>query len=368
MWIFLQGIVDGSLKNLNCICDHCLLNTWFVRNFCYLILSTFFFCACSTHPEGTSYLMTVTGAITPSQMGKALSHEHVVTDFAGAEKVTLPQYGQEDAIKTILPHLKALKERGISTLVECTPKYIGRDVQLLNKLSELSGVLIITNTGYYAAVDKKFLPAHVYSESAETLAERWMKEWLDGIEETGIRPGFIKLGVGAGPIDSIEAKLLRAAVMVSTQSGLTIAMHSGDGAAAQSEYQILIDEGGQPQKMIWVHAQNGTDEERITLAKKGVWISLDGISETRLPEYLTMVQSMKEAHLLSRLMISHDDGWEVKLNQGQAALIPFENGNSQPYETIFNQFIQAMYQNDFTEEEINELLVENPQKAYSISQ
>jgi len=43
-------------------------------------------------------------------------------------------------------------------------------------------VQIITNVGWYAAVNHKFLPPEAETESAEQIAARWSSEWEEGIE------------------------------------------------------------------------------------------------------------------------------------------------------------------------------------------
>jgi phosphotriesterase-related protein len=101
-----------------------------------------------------------------------LVHEHVLVDFVGADKVGRHRYDADEAFRVILPHLAALKQRGCRTLVECTPAYLGRDPVLLRRLSEKSGLYILTNTGYYGAANDKFVPAHAYEESAAQLAAR----------------------------------------------------------------------------------------------------------------------------------------------------------------------------------------------------
>ncbi len=72
---------------------------------------------------------------------------------------------------------------------------------------------IITNTGYYGAAGDKYIPKHAYSESAEELASRWINEWKNGIGSTGIKPGFIKIGVDDGPLSDIDKKLVEAAAL-----------------------------------------------------------------------------------------------------------------------------------------------------------
>jgi phosphotriesterase-related protein len=309
------------------------------------------------------YMMTVLGKVDTARMGVSLIHEHITTDFIGAEKVDQPQYEQQQAIDTILPYLLKAKGQGVETLVECTPSYIGKDVRLLRKLSELSGINIITNTGYYAAREYKFIPKHAFTESADEIAARWLKDWEEGIDGTEIRPGFIKLGVGKGALDSLEEKLLLAAIQVHKKSGLPIAVHTGDGAAAQSEFDIVTREQLNSNALIWVHAQNGTDDERVRLAQKGVWISLDGIALSRITQYLSSVQTLKKAGLLSRTLISHDDGWSVEQTETGIDLQLFGNGNGQPYSTIHQQFLDSLGAIGFTSAEIDTLMRLNPRQA-----
>jgi phosphotriesterase-related protein len=142
-----------------------------------------------------SPIMTVTGPVDPWVLGMTLPHEHVLCDFCGAETAGPHRYDAQDVIRVMRPWLAEAAARGVSTIVDCSPAYLGRDVRVLRALSESSGVTILTNTGYYGAAQDKFLPAHAFSESAEALADRWVREWESGIDGTDIRPGFIKIGV-----------------------------------------------------------------------------------------------------------------------------------------------------------------------------
>src|SRR5690242_356219 len=101
---------------------------------------------------------TVRGPIDASQLGTTLVHEHVLVDFAGADEVSRSRYDADEVFKVALPHLSALKERGVGTLVECTPAFLGRDPRLLRRLSEASGLHLVTNTGYYGARNGDYLP------------------------------------------------------------------------------------------------------------------------------------------------------------------------------------------------------------------
>jgi phosphotriesterase-related protein len=76
------------------------------------------------------------GPIPPGDLGLTLPHEHVTTDFLGAEKLPAQRYDRDAAFTVIRPHFEALGKRGVKALFECTPAHIGRDVVLLRRLSE----------------------------------------------------------------------------------------------------------------------------------------------------------------------------------------------------------------------------------------
>jgi len=328
----------------------------------------FFRCSPEKSTSG-SYLMTVTGPICIEQIGKTLEHEHLVTDFIGAEKVAQPQYQVSQAEKLILPFLQNLKNNDIKTLFECTPEFIGRDVLLLRELSKKSGLYIITNTGYYAAANKRFLPKHAYTETAEQLSERWISEWENGIKGTGIKPGFIKLGVGKESLDSVEQKIVKAGALTHLKTGLKIAIHTGSAIAANDEIDILEHEGISANALIIVHAQNIISDEQKNLIKRGAWISLDGINQKpeTIEKYIEFLVAIKNENLLDKVLISHDDGWSVI--QKDDGIIDFElfgNGNKKPFSTIFEILFPRLKEFGFTQENFNQLLIQNPGQAYKI--
>lgn len=325
-------------------------------------------CATGGTPD-EGRIMTVTGAVLPAELGRTLIHEHVVVDFIGAAGTSPERYDHELAFQTALPHFQKLHARGIHSLVECTPRYIGRDVLLLQRLSRASGVQILTTTGWYAAVDHRFLPPEAAIESAEEIAARWLKECQDGIEGTGIRPGFLKLGTGNGPLPPVDAKLVRAAARVHRETGLTIAIHTGDGVAALDEIRLLGEEGVAPRALIWVHAMNDPGPIQIQAAQLGAWISLDGYSLAahnvlRFPNFLA---AHRETGTLNRVLLSHDDGWAV---DGDAPtgnqLTLFGNGNPAPYESIFTRLLPDLRSRGFSEAQIDQMLVSNPRNALTI--
>lgn len=304
-------------------------------------------------------IMTVTGPVAPAALGRTLPHEHAMVDFAGADTVGRERYNRTDVESVVRPHLDELASIGGTSMMECTPAFLGRDPVLLRTLSETTGIQIITNTGYYGARNDQHLPQHAFTESPDVLANRWIREWREGIGDSGIRPGFIKIGVDPGPLSSIDEKLVRAACQTHLQTGLTIASHTGPATPAFEQLQVLAEEGVDPSAWIWVHAQNEEDMSRhVEAAQRGAWIEFDGYEPARTQEYAARLSVMREQGLLDRVLISQDNGWYSVGESG--------GGDFQPYTALFTELLPALRQAGFTEPELHGLVTSNPANAFSI--
>jgi predicted metal-dependent phosphotriesterase family hydrolase len=311
-----------------------------------------------SHAKSTPGIETVQGSISPARLGITLAHEHVLVDFAGAAVAGQKRYDSDEVFRVVLPHLNRIRELGCQTLVECTPAYLGRDVRLLKRLSEASRLQILTNTGYYGAAADKGVPTHAFSESAEQLAARWIKECHEGIEGTRIKPAFIKTGVDKSPLSEIDAKLLRAAALTHLATGLVIAAHTTDETAAREELLILKSAGVHPSAWIWVHAQSASDPAAIlAIAAQGAWISLDGIGEKSLDQHLKLLQALEKEKRLNQVLLSQDAGWYHVGEPG--------GGDFRSFDFLLTHFLPALTKEGFSEKVIQQLLSENPRRAFT---
>ena len=230
---------------------------------------------------------------------------------------------------------------------------------MLKRLSEASGLHVLTNTGYYGARAGQFLPKHAHTETADQLAARWIAESTGGIESSGVRPGFIKIGVDKGPLSDNSRKLVRAAARTHLKTGLTVACHTGDGAAAMEEMELLREEGVDASAWIWVHAQNETDRTLFERASaRGGWVEFDGVGPDSIERHVKLVSQMKERGRLNRVLISQDAGWYAVGEQG--------GGKFRSYTTMFEQFLPALAKAGFSKEEIQTLMVKNPAEAFTV--
>jgi len=283
----------------------------------------------------------------------------VLVDFIGAEKVSRSRYDAEEAFRTILPRLQELRKQGLRTLFECTPAHLGRDPLLLRRLSEASDLHVVTNTGYYGAANDSAVPRHAYAESPRQLADRWTAEARQGIEGTGIRPGFVKIGVDAGPLSDIDRKLVEAGALCHLATGLTLAIHTGNGVAALEILATLKRLGVSPEAYVWVHAQNEPDlATRSWAAAQGAWVELDGVGPGSLEAHVEGVLDLARRNQLDRVLVSQDAGWYRVGEPG--------GGSYRPHTFLLEAFVPALRARGLGEAEVRALLVENPARAFAV--
>ncbi|BDU15840.1 phosphotriesterase family protein [Lysobacter auxotrophicus] len=315
-------------------------------------------------------VMTVRGPIDANAMGVTLTHEHLYADVRPyAEQLAKPFPPDVDAVvATMLPHLRALRDAGCRTLVDCTATTLGRDAALIRRLSEASGLHMLTVTGAYLAAGGRFIPPYVMRETDAQLASRWIREWREGIDGTGVRPGLIKLGIENDPLAELDRKVLRAAARTHLETGLAIAAHTGpwgevepgrNARCAFAQLDTLEAAGVAPSAWIWVHAQNeARGEHHVQAGRRGAWVSFDGFRPGQERQYVEMLGRMREAAQLERALISQDAGW---YNAGQAG-----GGEFAPYDPLFTVLVPALRGSGFDEDAIATLLVRNPARAFAI--
>lgn len=320
-------------------------------------------CVSLSNPE---HLITVNGQLPVREMGVSLIHEHVLVDFIGADSTGYHRWDRSEVVARALPFLLEAKEKGVNTLFECTPAYVGRDPLLLRELSEKSGINIVTNTGYYGAGNNRFIPSSALGAGPEEMARDWIDEFNNGIEGTGIFPGFIKIAVDGGDtLSSMHLNLVRAAAITHKETGLTIVSHTGADGPALAQVRILKEEGVSADAFVWTHAQGGTVDGYINAAKQGAWISLDNVNANNgdrpggIEWLVPVLVKMRDEQLLHKVLISHDAGW---YSVGE------ENGGDyRGYTDIFDYLVPALMKHGFSQEEIDLLLIKNPQRAYAVS-
>lgn len=251
---------------------------------------------------------TVTGPLDTADLGYTLVHEHVLSTSAGMKEVYPEFIDRQGTIETAVSHLKECYGEGLRTLMDMAPFDLGRDVRLLEEVSQKSGVRIIATTGTWLTPPREFA-----TSTPDMIAPLYVRETQEGIEGTGIKAGIIKAATDRGGVTDVGEILLRAVARAHQQTGVPISTHTySPGRVGEEQVRIFKEEGVDLNRVCIGHSNDTTDMDYLTgLLEQGVWLGLDhfpgGSADTPDWEERTqVVKQLIDRGYGDRLMLSHD--------------------------------------------------------------
>jgi phosphotriesterase-related protein len=304
-------------------------------------------------------LHTLTGPVTANEVGLMLPHEHIFVDLRGPSAPDYAQANADDVIRLMKPHLEAAHAIGVTALVECTPPGVGRNIDILRRVAEITPISILTPTGVYR---EAFTPKAMHNLSVEALADLWIRELTEGIGKTSVRAGFIKLAMSDNGPTEIEIRNLQAAAKTSQVTGAVIASHTTNGTILESELRVLKNAGLDFGRFIWVHADvEPNPAYHLKAAKIGAYIEFDAIGSC--PDLTTQVDytmALLDQGFSSQILLSHDAGW---YEPGQPEGKP--SGGVRGFTTLVEEFLPLLRDRGVGKDAIRQITSENPFKAFA---
>lgn len=301
----------------------------------------------------TPRLITTLGALAREQVGVMLAHEHVFANFAADSEGGATA---DAVVARMTPELERAKIAGVTALIEATAVGAARRPDVLLAVSQATNVPMVVATGLFKEPAKSnWVAAH-----DEGALRDWMiGELENGIGDTDLRAGWIKLSVTDSGVQPHERTLLRAAAGASAITGAAVGSHTVGGALANAELDIFEAAGGSPNRFIWIHTQTEPDRAvHLQFARRGTWIEYDAIDEDRADDaYLDLICHALDAGLGDHVLLSHD-----RVGYNPAA----PNGGAfKPYSYLTEQFIPKLRARGADDGTIDQLLRVNPFTAYA---
>lgn len=248
-------------------------------------------------------IRTVLGKKKIAKNTVTLSHEHICCYSEYLNSMSKKYLNKAELTEKSAAVLKSLKEKyNLGLFMDCTPLNIGRDVELLKKVAELSGVDIVCSTGFYYGYDPI-----LNCLSAETIAD-FMAE-----DAENTCAGVIKAAVELDAVSDFDIKLLKAAAIAQRKTGLPIILHTNainkNGAKA---VEALLGENAVPEKTVVGHLSDTDDIEYIkSFARLGCFVAFDRIYDCPNDSYINskinQIAAFCEAGFENKLLLSHDD-------------------------------------------------------------
>ena len=226
------------------------------------------------------FVQTVTGPVAPENLGRILSHQHILFGYPGWQNAVAAPFKEEEQIEKACRVLNDAKERfGLKTIVDATPGDCGRMPEFLKKVSERTGVNIVMTSGYY--YEGEGSPAYfkfrmAYGNAEQEIYNMMYKEVTEGVGDTGIKAGVVKVSSSKGVITDYEDLFMRAAARVSAETDTPIITHTQGGTMGSEQARRLIEYGADPNHIVIGHLDNCTDvDEILKIAEQGVYLGFD---------------------------------------------------------------------------------------------
>lgn len=316
-------------------------------------------------------IATVSGETTSDALGKTLMHEHLVIGYPGFEShTTHPGAAAAERFAICVDRIAQIQDLGFRTLLDPCPSDLGRDVELAAKVAQQTGFQIICATGLYKQSEGGFPYWHFRSSfepQVEAMAALFIHELTEGIGETGIRAGIIKVATGKGAITDYERTVLEAAARASVETGAPITTHTDDGTLGDEQQAILVAAGVPAQRLIIGHSC-GTDDHdyHMRIARGGSYLGFDRFGiEMLFPDEkrVASLAALIRAGAGDRAVVSHDSVWCWRGEPIPAALLAAAGDIFDP--THFSRnIVPKLLDIGITQEEIDRLLIDNPRRFF----
>lgn len=313
---------------------------------------------------------TACGTQLPQDLGRTLIHEHALVGFPGWYLDTRqPSFKRDEALSRVVDAFQQLKDYGVKTIVDPCPSDLGRDVSFYAEISDRSGVNVVCAAGlYYEEAGITYTCAHLEEQE---ISDIFQKEIEDGVGDTGIRPGIIKIATGQGRITEYEKKVLRAAAQAAARTRVPVLSHTQSCTCGHEQIDIVCEHVA-PDHFIVGHS-DGTDDlsYQLSLVERGVFIGFDRFGiETIIPD-ATRIKNMMaliEKGYRDQIMMSHD---YVVCWKGRPPGVASEAALSDILPNwrlthIFENILPQLQHAGLSAADIDHILVDNPRRFFSL--
>ena len=266
--------------------------------------------------------------------------------------------------------LLEFKKYGGNTIVDLTNASMGRDPVALQRISRLTGMNIITSTGYYIQASH---PDEVESRTETELARVMIEEITSGIDTSRVRAGVIgEIGVTDG-VQRNEVKVLRAAAAAQKETGAPIYIHTWpfgkDGVPALA---VVAKAGGDVSRVVVCHVDGHIDLDYCRrLLDQGAYIGFEHFGkefkEIRGSEIHVVPDDVERLKAVQKL-IGMETGYIRKILFSTDRCLKTEllKYGGFGYAHVLKTIIPWMRILGFSEEQIATLIVENPKDVVAL--
>ena len=310
---------------------------------------------------------TVRGPVELDDLGRTLMHEHVFIMQPEALQnwghAFGPRYWDErERIADAVDKLTRVREAGITTIVDPTAPGLGRYIPRIREVAEAADLNIIVATGVYAFLE---LPNFLAYRSKEAIAELFVREIREGIDDTGAKAAFLKCAVERHGLVGDVPRIVEAIAMAATETGAPVMVHTN---AEQRTGLLALDaltrHGVDPGRIVIAHMGDSNDLHYVKrVADAGAWIGCDrfGIDHFNpLADRIRTLIALVQEGYADSIHLSHDAACFLDFFIGN----PFFADEKPDYLLISNEVLPTLLEGGVTQEQIDQMMVSNPVRFF----
>lgn len=318
---------------------------------------------------------TVRGPIPAADLGTTLMHEHVllVTPEVAQNHPERSWDGSKaDRLAEAVDKLRALRDRGVDTIVDLTVIGLGRsvpDVQTINAEVDLN---IIAATGLYTFDE---LPPFFASRrprpdatgaTVDVMVDMFVEDIVDGIADTGVKAAVLKCCTEAQGVTPNIDRVLRAVARAHRLTGVPISTHTNAWHhTGRDQQQVFAEEGVDLSRVVIGHCGDSTDLDYLReLMDAGSVIGMDrfGIQLRGMPSFderVDTVVALCDQGYSDRMVLSHDTCCHMDTHAGLQARFPDWNYNHIP-----DAVLPALADRGVSADQIDQMMVRTPRRVF----
>lgn len=313
-------------------------------------------------PSEAATVETVRGPVPVDALGMTLMHEHVFVLSRDSEANWPGEWDEEAEVAGAVRQLRALREAGVTTIVDPTVEGLGRDVARVARVNAEVDLNIVVATGIYTYAD---LPGYFRYRPQEAMVERFVADIRDGVQGTGIKAAFLKCAIDShGLMPGVE-RVLRAVAATHLETGAPVMVHTHpESRSALHVQRVLGEEGVEPARVILAHSGDGDDADHLSeLAEAGFVLGMDRFGLEAFVAFerrVGIVAELCRRGYAGSMVLSHDaccyiDWVDPAMRDAQ----PHWN-----YLHVLQDVVPALRERGVTDAQVQEMLVEVPRRYF----
>jgi phosphotriesterase-related protein len=313
---------------------------------------------------------TVRGPVPVDALGTVLMHEHV---FVLNEEIrrNYPELWDEDQqVAGAIARLRALRERGVDTIVDPTVLGLGRDIERVARVNAGADINIVPATGLYTYDDVP-LSFRLHGPGTplggpDLMVDLFVKDITEGIAGTPIKAAFLKCAIEEELTPGVE-RVMVAVAEAHKRTGVPITVHTSPGHRTGLVAQdIFRREGVDLGRLVMGHSGDTADLDYLhELIDNGSYLGMDRFGlDVLLPgdQRVATIAKLASEGMADRMVLAHDASCHIDWFPPGVREQVMPNWH---YTHIHDDVLPALRAAGVSDQQLTTMLVDNPRRYFT---